>query len=164
MLAPRIRIVTGGQTGADRGALLAAMDRGVPCGGWCPEGRKAEDGRIPAVFPLRELASADYPERTVRNVHDSDATCIVRFESVDAGSKLAAAACRREGKPYIYLDAHKTDSDKAAQELLEFVREHAVTCLNVSGPRTSEHPAAKSWTRATVREFLILLDGRRRRS
>lgn len=156
-----IRIVCGGQTGSDRGAMLAALDRGIPLGGWCPDGRKAEDGTIPVFFPLRELPGADYPERTLRNVLDSDATCIVRFHDVDAGSKLAAAACRREGKPYTYLDAHQLDSDDAAEALARFVSENDVRVLNISGPRASAHPAAESWTRAALRACLAALQARR---
>ncbi|MEL7537269.1 MAG: putative molybdenum carrier protein [Pseudomonadota bacterium] len=152
-----LRIVCGGQTGTDRGAMLAALDRGVPIGGWCPDGRKAEDGPIPLFYPLRELPGSDYPERTLRNVLDSDATCIVRFDGVDAGSKLAAAACRREGKPYTYLDAHTIDSDDAAAELESFIREHKIKVLNVSGPRASAHPAAEAWTRAALRSCLTTL-------
>ncbi len=155
-----IEIISGGQTGADRGALMAALDRGVPCGGWCPEGRKAEDGSVPAFFPVRVLAGADYPERTLKNVLDSDATCIVRFTALDPGSKLAAAACRREDKPYVYLDAHDIDTQDAARKLLEFVRENDVSKLNISGPMASLHPAAETWTRAAVRVFLIALNGR----
>ncbi|MEM7278211.1 MAG: putative molybdenum carrier protein [Pseudomonadota bacterium] len=156
-----IRIISGGQTGSDRGALMAALDRGVPCGGWCPADRKAEDGLIPSIYPVRELANADYPERTLRNVLDSDATCIIRFTTVDAGSKLAAAACRREKKPYLYLDAHDTDTDEAGVQLLAFIRENDITVLNVSGPRASAHPAAASWTRTVVRQCLSDIQARR---
>ena len=159
-----IRIVCGGQTGADRGAMNAALDRGVPLGGWCPEGRKSEDGTIPQFYPLTELPGSDYPQRTLRNVLDSDATCIVRFNDIDAGSKLAAAACRREGKPYTYLDAHELDSDEAARALEQFVVDNGVHVLNVSGPRASTHPAAESWTRAALRTFLMALQfGRARK-
>src|SRR4051812_33030942 len=49
-----IRIVSGGQTGVDRAALDVALEHGIDCGGWCPQGRKAEDGPIPDRYPLRE--------------------------------------------------------------------------------------------------------------
>lgn len=160
-MSPDIRIITGGQTGADRGAMQAALDRGIPCGGWCPEGRKAEDGSIPLIYPVRELPGGDYAERTVRNALEADASCIVRFDTTDPGSKLATAACRREEKPYLYLEAHETEAETAAMELLEFVKANSVHVLNVSGPRASLHPAAAAWTRAVVRIFLMALQDRR---
>ncbi len=161
MLAKKIRIISGGQTGSDRGALMAALDRGIPCGGWCPADRQDERGVIPAIFPVRPLAGADPAKRTVRNALESDATCIVRFRELDEGSKLAAAACRRENKPYLYLDAHELEVEEAAQELRRFVREHQITTLNISGPRASGHPAAESWTRRVVRTFLMAWQDRR---
>ena len=71
------KIVSGGQTGVDRGALDAALPRGFPCGGYCPAGRRAEDGRIPARYPLEELSSPHYQVRTRRNVEESDGTLII---------------------------------------------------------------------------------------
>jgi len=70
-------VVSGGQTGVDRGALDAALDLGFPCGGWCPEGRQAEEGVIPARYPLNELIGGGYEERTQKNVEDSDGTLVI---------------------------------------------------------------------------------------
>src|SRR5256885_2018978 len=76
----KIRIVSGGQTGADRAALDAAMEACVECGGWCPAGRMAEDGVIPDRYPVIELPEGGgYEQRTLRNVLDSDATVILSF-------------------------------------------------------------------------------------
>src|SRR5690606_4861542 len=79
VLGPDIVIHAGGQTGVDRAALDAAMVCGVPVGGWCPRGRRAEDGPIPARYPLAETASSDYAERTRRNVLDADATLVLTW-------------------------------------------------------------------------------------
>ena len=72
-----IKIVSGGQTGADRAALDWALHHDVECGGWCPKGRKAEDGTIDPKYPLKETPSVAYIQRTEWNVRDSDATVLV---------------------------------------------------------------------------------------
>ena len=77
-----ITIISGGQTGVDRGALDAALAMGTPCGGWCPEGRMADDGIIADKYPLQELAGAGYRQRTRQNVADSDATLIIYFDFI----------------------------------------------------------------------------------
>src|SRR5438094_9232052 len=72
-----LKIISGGQTGVDRGALDAALAFEVECGGWCPAGRLAEDGTIPKRYPLMELANAGYAERTARDVARSDGTLVI---------------------------------------------------------------------------------------
>jgi len=71
-----LTFISGGQTGVDRAALEWAVANGIPHGGWCPKGRKAEDGTIPTQFQLKETANDDYSMRTRRNVHDSGGTVI----------------------------------------------------------------------------------------
>jgi len=70
------KIISGGQTGADRAGLDAAMELNIPIGGWCPKGRKAEDGPIADKYPLQETTSGDYRVRTEKNVKDSEGTII----------------------------------------------------------------------------------------
>ena len=96
-----LRVVCGGQTGVDRGALDAALDLGIPCGGWCPEGRQAEDGIIPARYPLTELSGAGYDQRTRKNVEDSD-TESVQFVTEGGIAKLNVAGPRASAEPRSY--------------------------------------------------------------
>jgi hypothetical protein len=135
---------------------MAALDRGVPCGGWCPAGRRAEDGRIPDHFPVRELASADYRDRTLCNVRDSDGTVVIVFSELEGGTQFTVACCRRERRPYLLLDAHEMTTSEAARRIAKFVEQYDLATLNVAGPRASRHPAAQSWARTAVREFLEL--------
>jgi len=72
-----LKVISGGQTGVDRGTLDAALAFEVECGGWCPAGRLAEDGTIPKRYPVMELANAGYAERTARNVADADGSLII---------------------------------------------------------------------------------------
>lgn len=86
-----MKIISGGQTGVDRGALEAALEAGIECGGTCPAGRKAEDGIIPEIYPLTELESTVYSDRTRKNVIDSDATLIIHFGRLEGGTRFYPA-------------------------------------------------------------------------
>src|SRR5437870_10377236 len=93
------KIISGGQTGVDRAALDVALELGLPCGGWCPRGRRAEDGPIPERYPLQEMKSPAYPPRTARNVRDSDGTVILTRGQPDRGTALTIELAERYRKP-----------------------------------------------------------------
>jgi hypothetical protein len=146
-------IVSGGQTGADRGALDAALAAGFPCGGWCPEGRLAEDGVIPGRYPLRELAGGSYEDRTVANVRDSDATLIIHFGPITGGTRLTVEACEQLGRPCELVDASMTPA-QAAERAAALVREQGVGVLNVAGPRESGAPGAREYAERVIAALL----------
>jgi hypothetical protein len=148
------KIISGGQTGVDRGALDAALASGFPCGGWCPAERVAEDGRIPACYPVQELPGAGYRRRTVQNVRDSDATAILCRGQPSGGTRLTALLCVRERKPVLLIDAVWATPARAAQLLLVFVEREGVRILNVAGPRESGWPQARAFSRQTIARFL----------
>lgn len=150
------RIISGGQTGVDRGALDAALVSAFPCGGWCPAGRKAEDGVIAARYPLRELTGAGYPDRTLRNVRDSDGTLILYTGVLSGGTRLTAELCRREHKPLQLIDAAQVGPVDAAQTVAEFIRHEAIRVLNVAGPRESGWPGAHAFSYEVVGRLLAL--------
>src|ERR1017187_5269325 len=118
------RIVSGGQTGVDRGALDAALAAGFPCGGWCPADCAAEDGPIPARYPLTPLARGGYRERTRKNVLDSDGTAILFHGVLGGGTLLTLNLCKREGKPHVVINASKIIESDAGTENARFIREH----------------------------------------
>jgi hypothetical protein len=98
------KIVSGGQTGADRAALDWALSKGIECGGWCPKGRKAEDGRIAAKYPLIETPSANYVQRTESNVRDTGGTVILSIEhELTGGSRKTAEFAVKHNKPCLHL-------------------------------------------------------------
>ena len=99
-----LKIISGGQTGVDRGALDAALAFEVECGGWCPAGRLAEDGTIPEHYPVVELANAGYAERTARNVADSDGTLVISKGELCGGTRETIDCCVEMGKPYLVID------------------------------------------------------------
>jgi len=134
------KIISGGQTGADRAALDWAIGRGVPHGGWCPKGRKAEDGVIDHLYNLTETPSEDYSQRTEWNVRDSDGTAVfsVRRE-LRGGSLLTVEIARQRNKPVIHLCA-QDERTNHAQELRSFIEKFGISVLNVAGPRESDEP------------------------
>jgi hypothetical protein len=158
------KIVSGGQTGVDRGALDAALVAGFECGGWCPSDRGAEDGVIPDRYPLSPPANAflpsedpsarqvaeQYRARTLKNVQDSDGTVILHNGTLSGGTLLTQKLCMREKKPFIALDAQAMTKLRAAGAISEFLEEHAIQVLNVAGPRLSGWPQGYTFALGVV--------------
>jgi hypothetical protein len=143
-------IVSGGQTGVDRGALDAALDKNFACGGWCPAGRAAEDGAIDARYPLVELSGAGYEERTLRNLLDSDGTVVIYFGKLSGGSLETRDWCLRQGKPVCAIDASAMTDTIAAEVIGRFVERFNIETLNVAGPRSSKAPLAHQYARRAI--------------
>jgi hypothetical protein len=129
-------IVSGGQTGVDRAALDVALSLRLPCGGWCPRGRRAEDGRIPARYPLRETATSAYPARTRLNVRDSDGTLVLARGEPRGGSALTVELAFQLGRPCLVVDLLVPPPIETVRAWLEG---NAIATLNVAGPRESEN-------------------------
>ena len=135
------KIVSGGQTGVDRAALDWALASGVPCGGWCPLGRGAEDGPIDARYPLRETPGADPAQRTEWNIRDSDGTLIVTLaRRMSGGTLLTAGLARRLARPLLHLAKADSPAAEQAESLRQFIGQHEIRVLNVAGPRESGEP------------------------
>ena len=153
-MKPRFKIISGGQTGVDRVALEWALAAGVPHGGWCPKGRKAEDGAVPRQFQLKETSSANYSMRTRRNVRDSGGTVIFsQGGDLTGGTEETADYAKTIGKPLLHLVASLNVNEAAAQ-LNAFLREHGIVVLNVAGPRASEEPDIGRFAQAVLSHAL----------
>lgn len=149
------RIVSGGQTGVDRAALDAALAAAFPCGGWCPRGRRAEDGVIDARYPLVETPGESNIERTRANVGDSDATLILCLGRAAGGTRDTMDCAAAARKPVLLIDL-ADDAAAAARSarIIGWLEANRVRVLNVAGPRESEHPGIHRMARTLVHDLI----------
>jgi hypothetical protein len=145
-----MKIVSGGQTGVDRAALDAALELGIEAGGWCPQGRLAEDGAIAEKYPLKELPKAGYLQRTKRNVIDSDGTVIIFFGNPAGGTQLTLEFCMKESRPYLLIDAQSLSVEQASVKIQRFIDKNNISILNVAGPRASEKAEAYGYAKLVI--------------
>jgi hypothetical protein len=143
------RIVSGGQTGADRGGLDAALALGLEHGGWCPRGRRSEDGKIPERYLLRETDAGDYSARTEKNVVESDGTILFSRGTPTGGSALTAAMARKHARPLLHVDLSACADP--VQRVRQWLEENDIEIVNVAGPRASNAPGIAE----EVKELLI---------
>jgi hypothetical protein len=148
------RIISGGQTGVDRGALLAARDLGLMRGGWAPRGWRAEDGAIPAEFRdgMKESRAWYYPYRTRLNVEDGDGTLVLSFEELtaDSGSMLTTQIARKLGKRCLHMTIDKMQHSVGAAIVRGWLMGSEIRVLNVAGPRESKAPGIQEQSRAVL--------------
>lgn len=139
---PTRMVISGGQTGADRAGLDAALAVGLLISGYCPSGRRAEDGAIPPRYELVETGTADYGERTRLNVKHSSATLIAHFDELTGGSLHTLKACRAMERPCLPVPLHPTlpASARMVAQVVGWLRKRQVIVLNVAGPRESGAP------------------------
>lgn len=156
MNVPQLTILSGGQSGVDRGALDAAMAQGAPCGGWCPQGRHAEDGPIRDTYPLIELKGGGYRDRTLKNVEDSDATLVLRFNACSPGTELTVQHARACSKPLLVIEPLTTSIECAREQVAQFCLSEGVRSLNVAGPRASEESTAYEFARRLILALIRL--------
>jgi hypothetical protein len=143
------KIISGGQTGADRAALDAGIENNFSIGGSCPAGRMAEDGPIDLRYPLVELEGG-YEARTRKNVENADGTVVFYDRFLHGGSEKTVAFCMESAKPYKLIDIDIVGIDAAADIVASFVSDHKIQVLNIAGPRHSNCPSVYSYVKNTI--------------
>ena len=147
-------LVSGGQTGVDRAVLDLALEAGIPCGGWCPKGRWAEDGPLPRHYPLRETPLARVVQRTLWNMRDSDATLVLARHRPQRGWGGSAILTSQAGvaRPRLVVDPR---ADRGPRQAGAWLRRHRVRLLNVGGPRASEDAEIYDLARDFLERLLL---------
>ncbi|VTR95901.1 Uncharacterized protein OS=Pelobacter propionicus (strain DSM 2379) GN=Ppro_0225 PE=4 SV=1: MoCo_carrier [Gemmata massiliana] len=151
------RVISGGQTGADRAGLIAARAAGIATGGWMPKGFRALDGTHPefaALYGVREHASDRYPPRTALNVKDSDATLRFATDWDSPGERLTLELCERYGRPHFEITP---DDSTTPADVADWIRQSGVRILNVAGNSARTSPGIEAFTIAFLAEVFQLL-------
>jgi hypothetical protein len=151
-----LKIVSGGQTGVDRTALDLAIEMGIDYGGWCPLGRRAEDGVIPQRYQLNETDSRNYAVRTRQNIIDSDGTLVFFSGTPTGGTALTIGLAKKKSKHLLCVDVDG-DADGLGKEIANWVRANSLTVLNVAGPRLSSSPELPDRMRPILKRAIDLL-------
>lgn len=146
------RIISGGQTGVDRAALNIAIELNIPHGGWCPRGRRAEDGIINKHYQLKETDSDDYACRTEMNIRDSDGTLIINVGKLEGGTALTKQLANKIRKPILILNI---DQATNFTTIYSWLNKHNIKILNIAGPRESKYKGIQSMTEQFLRNLLL---------
>jgi hypothetical protein len=144
-----LKILSGGQTGVDRAALDVARELRLPHGGWCPRGRRSEDGPIPDIYALRETPESRYEQRTEWNVRDADATLILYRVELSGGTGFTFQCVRSLGRSHALVDLAEGPDPTA---LRDWVASFGV--VNVAGPRESREPGIYDEARRYLLDLL----------
>jgi len=133
------RIISGGQTGADRAAFDFALEKGFEIGGFVPKNRLAEDGRISGKYPnLVETQTENPAERTKLNVKSADATLILSHGELKGGSLLTLQFAEKYKKPFLHIDFSALPLDEAMRKTQKWLDSIECEKLNFAGSRASE--------------------------
>ena len=152
------KIISGGQTGVDQAALDAAIAHGMQYGGWLPAGRRTENGPLSARYTMQVLTTGGYPDRTRKNILDSDGTLIITKGPLTGGSALTARIANNRAKPLLHIDLTLLDNTRCKVILNEWLRNHQPESLNIAGPRASSDATIYDNAFALVSELLKFND------
>lgn len=156
------KIISGGQTGADQGALDAAKILKLETGGWMPRGFKTDTGSRPEfakLYNLQETESSHYPPRTEQNICQSDGTLIFGNDN-SPGCKLTKSLCVKYRKKVYTVPFPNSIMANHEKVFLDWLEAYQIKTLNVAGNRESRNPgiflACKNFLIISLKDHLHL--------
>ena len=150
------KIISGGQTGADRAALDAAIKLDIPHGGWITKGRTTETGMLPESYHLREVATDNYLECIKRNVKDSKGTLIIFYDKLTGDLYQAERETLRCKHQLLGIDLKQKNAFQAASLINDWVQLRKIDVLFVTGAGEVENPNIENHTRLMIEKALLL--------
>lgn len=150
------KIISGGQTGADQGALDAAMALGISHGGWIAKGRLTESGPLPGKYKLAQMSTTSNARRTEKNIIESDGTLILSHGELTGGSALTLEFTAKHQRPCLHVDLELTPAFQAASLITSWLEQNRIEILNVAGPRASKDPKIYQLTKYIIESVYYL--------
>lgn len=147
-----MKIISGGQSGVDRAALDICLENNIPCGGWCPKGRLAEDGQIAEIYPLVETPGENYNERTGLNIENSDGTIIIYKAEMDVGTQFTLEMLEAKKKLYFLVDLSLKIDPLIVKS---WIVANDLSTINIAGPRESNSPGIYKVSKEVLSLILI---------
>jgi hypothetical protein len=157
------KIISGGQTGADRAALDVALKLGIPHGGWVPKGRIAQDGLLAPKYRVQQMPTTSYPARTEQNVADSDGTVIFFRGKLTGGSDYTREMALKHRKQMLGIDLSRTNHKDGASLIASWIKLYRVKVLNVAGSSASKDPGMYAEVAIILENVLQMLIADERR-
>lgn len=163
MIGTLTKIVSGAQTGADRGALDAALAAGLQIGGWAPSGWIYDAPGKPTIAveyrKYMRLTSSQTTGMVARlNVQDSDATLLLSFAHELSGhGEFVLRQVKAQRKPCKHLVLPRGRGVVPAEvtsAVWEWLQEKRVSVLNVAGPRESKEPGIQAAVKRVIAGLL----------
>jgi len=156
-----IKIISGGQTGADRAGLIAARNFNIDTGGWMPKGYKAHDGYHPEfsqLYNIKEHSSPQYPPRTALNVKESDGTIQFASNFNSPGELLTSKMIIQYNKPrmLININTKLTKPD----DVINWIIENKIKTLNIAGNSERTSPGIQDYVIEFLSEMFIILNSK----
>ena len=150
------KIISGGQTGADQAALDAAIKLSIPHGGWIPKGRLTEAGPLSDRYNLIEMPTESYPDRTKKNIRESDGTLILSHGRLTGGSEYTKKWALKYDKPMLHTDLSSVTSFVATVQINNWIVDYDIKIMNVAGPRASKDSKIYQSTLDIIESALFL--------
>jgi hypothetical protein len=151
------KVISGGQTGADRAGLIAAKACGLETGGWMPLGYIAQDGKHPEYadqYGIQEHASPMYPPRTRMNASKSDGTLRIAADWTSRGEILTLNEVKRAKRPYIDIDYN---DPRPVDDVITWLKAYGIKTLNVAGNTERTAPGIQKFATEYLTEVFQTL-------
>jgi hypothetical protein len=150
------KIISGGQVGADQGALDVAIKYGIPHGGWIQKGRKTQNGILPPKYHLKEMSTASFKDRIEQNVIDSHGSIIITRGTLAGGADYCLKMAQKHGRTCLHIDLNTLSEFTAASRLNAWIKENDIEVLNVNGSRASEDSGIYKDTMDIIESAVVL--------